>query len=232
MFKFVFQQVGYIIRRCLIYLAIKKYGASWMNKQKSSLLGNQPWEAIQYSERVADTRLWIGKADELIIAANFLEPEVLKYWSEFKGENSQTMVVPKRKCLQEAYLLLIAYALENFLKALLVHQNQKTLKGFLHLNLPKYLHNHDLIKLASQAGFKIALPEEELFSRLSRFSMWAARYPLPTRHTGLANVTILSDGKPYLNAYYKPQDIDQIHSITDRLRKYVVTEIANPGTLY
>ncbi|MCJ7508031.1 MAG: hypothetical protein MUO85_04780, partial [candidate division Zixibacteria bacterium] len=182
---------------------------------------NQLLQAIQYSEQLADTGLWIRKADELISAANFLEAEVLKFWSEIKIENNQPVSNPNRKCLQEAYLLLIAYALENLLKALLIHQNQATLKGFLHLRIPEYLWSHDLIELASKIRFNIDVFEEELLLRLSRYSIWAARYPVPTGPDGLANMEKLSDGKAHFIAYYSPKDIDTIHNIINRLRKEV-----------
>jgi len=196
-------------------------------KQKNKPQPHQALQAIQFSERLTDTRLWIEKADELISAANLLEAEALKYWSEIKIENNQIAGIPKRKNVQQAYFLLIAYALENFLKALLIHQNQKTLKGRLLQKLPGYLLSHDLIKLSSKARFNISVSEEELFCRLSRFSIWKARYPIPLYSDTLANMKILSDEKAHFTDYYKPQDINLIHNIIDRLRKYVVTEISN-----
>lgn len=196
-------------------------------KQKNRLQPNQTLQAIQFSERLTDTRLWIEKADELVSAANLLEVEVLKYWSEIKVQNDRIVGIPDRKNVQEAYFLLIAYALENFLKAFLIHQNQKALKDWLLKKLPGYLKKHNLVQLASEIRFNIDVFEEEFLHRLSRFSIWAARYPVPIDSDALANVKKLSDGKAYFVAYYKPQDINTIHNIIDRLRKYVVTEISN-----
>jgi hypothetical protein len=196
-------------------------------KQKNKPQPHQVLQAIQFSERLTNTGLWIEKADELIVAANFLEADALEYWSEIKVENNQIVSIPNRKNVQEAYFLLIAYALENFLKALLIHQNQKTLKGWLLQKLPGYLLSHDLIELASKAKFNINVSEEELFCRLSRYSIWKARYPIPLYSDALANMKILSDEKTYFTDYYKPQDINLIHNIIARLRKYVVTEISN-----
>jgi hypothetical protein len=195
--------------------------------QKNRLQPNQLCQAIQYSERLTDVRLWINKADELVSAANLLEVEVLKYWSEIKVQNDRIVSIPDRKNVQEAYFLLIAYALENLLKAFLIHQNQKTLKGWLLKKLPGYLKKHDLVQLASKIKFNIDISEEEFLRRLSRFSVWAARYPVPIDSNALANMNKLSDGKAYFVAYYKPQDIGTIHNIIDRLRKHVVTEINN-----
>ena len=184
-------------------------------KQKNRLRPNQLWQAIQISEQLTDVRLWIKKADELVSAANLLEVEVLKYWSEIKVQNDRIVSIPDRKNVQEAYFLLIAYALENFLKAFLIHQNQKTLKGRLLKKLPGYLKEHDLVQLASKIKFNIDVPEEEFLHRLSRFSVWAARYPVPIDPDDLANMKKLSDGKAYFVAYYKPQDICTIHNIID-----------------
>ena len=79
-------------------------------KQKNRLQPNQLWQAIQFSKRLTNTRLWIEKADELIVAANLLEAVALEYWSEIKVENNQIVSIPNRKNVQEAYFLLIAYA--------------------------------------------------------------------------------------------------------------------------
>ncbi len=195
--------------------------------EKNRLQPEQLLQAIDFSNRLTDTKLWFRMADDLIAAANILEVEVVKYWSEIKIENNQIVDIPNRKNVQQAYLLLIAYALENFLKALLIHQNQKTLKGRLLQKLPGYLLSHNLIELSSKARFNINVPEEELFCRLSRFSIWKARYPIPLYPDALANMKILSDEKAHFTDYYKPQDINLIHNIIDRLRKYVVTEIIN-----
>ena len=195
-------------------------------KKKRRLQPKQILQAVQYSEKLIDTTLWIGKADELINAANLLREEVIKYWSEIKIENGKIVGIPNRKNVQQAYFLLITYALENFLKVLLVHQNQKKLKGLLHQKLPDYLLTHDLIKLSLTAGFKINLYEEELFCRLTRFSIWKARYPIPINSDILINVKILSDEKAHFTDYYKPQDIHLIDNIIDRLRKHVLTEIS------
>ena len=50
---------------------------------------------------------------------------------------------------------MIAYVLENYFKALLIHQNQNDLKGWLLTQLPGYLKRHDLGKLASESKFKL-----------------------------------------------------------------------------
>ena len=173
------------------------------------------------------------KADELIAGANILEADVKKYWSEIQlDEHNQPVNTSGRKYVQGPYSLLIAYALENYFKALLIHRNKKDLKGWLltelkKTKLPKCFFNHDLVRLASELKFKLDISEEELLCRLSRSSIWAARYPVPINAEGLANMKKFSTGESYFTAYYAPRDIKRIHNFIDRLRNEVLTEIEN-----
>jgi hypothetical protein len=188
----------------------------------------QHWQEIDFSNRLTDTSLWIMKADELIAAANILEVEVVKYWSEIQlDEHNQPVNISNRKYVQGAFSLLLAYALENYFKALLIHRNQKDLKGWLLTELPRYLNQHDLGKLASKLKFKLDISEEELLCRLSRSSIWAARYPIPIGPKVLTNMKKFSNGQSYLIAYYSLQDIKLIHNFIDRLRNHVLAEIEN-----
>ena len=141
-----------LVQRLRIFTNSAKPTCTSFTKQKNRLQPNQLWQAIQFSERLTDVRLWIEKADELVSAAILLEVEVLKYWSEIKVQNVRIVSIPDRKNVQEAYFLLIAYALENFLKAFLIHQNQKALKGWLLKKLPGYLKKHKIASLKKLIG--------------------------------------------------------------------------------
>lgn len=186
----------------------------------------QLWQEIDFSNRLTDASLWIMKADELIAAANVLEAEVKKYWSEIQlDEHNQPVNTSGRKDVQGAYSLLTAYALENYFKALLIYRNKKDLKGRLLTKLPRYLNQHDLIELASKSKFKLDISEKEILCRLSRSSIWAARYPIPVEPKSLANMKKFSSGQSYFIAYYAPQDIKRIHDFVDRLRNHVFAEI-------
>jgi len=199
---------------------------------KNRLPPDQLLQAIDFSNRFTETELWIKMADELIAAANVLEAEIVKYWSEIRlDEHNRPVNTSGRKYVQGAYSLLIAYALENYFKALLIHRNKKDLKGWLlnkklvNTKLPKCFFKHDLGRLASELKVKLDISEEELLCRLSRSSIWAARYPVPIDAEGLANMKKFSTGQSYFIAYYAPQDITRIHDFVDRLRNYVLAEI-------
>jgi hypothetical protein len=194
---------------------------------KNRLQPDQLLQAINFSNLLTDKKLWIKMADDLIAAANILEVEVVKYWSEINVENNRIVSTSNRKYVQGAFSLLIAYALENYFKALIIHQERKSLKNKILSKLPKYLSSHDLCQLASKSKYKIDLSEEELLFRLSRSSIWAARYPVPVEPNRLTAMKMLSNGKAHLTAYYAPGDISKIHSLVERLRNYALTEIEN-----
>jgi len=184
-------------------------------------------QAIQFSQQLTNTGFWIDKADELLTAADILEGEVVQYWAEIGIKDGQVVGTPKRRNIQGPYFLLIAYSLENYLKALLIHRNLRSLKNRLLSSLPDYIKEHNLVQLARRVNLSISVQEEELLSRLSRNSMWAARYPVPTSPDGLAAIKEFSNGKAYLVAYFGPQDVNLIKKFTDRLQKHVMREFPN-----
>lgn len=188
----------------------------------------QPHEfqlAIQFSERLADPELWIRMAEELLAAARILQVDVVQYWSEVHVEGVRVVSAPCRKNVQGPYFLLTAYALENYFKALLMHKNRETLRNRLLTKIPNYVKQHDLLQLASEVGIKLTVIEEDLLCRLSRNSMWAGRYPVPTGPNSFSAIRQFSNGKTYLVAYFSPADIDRVNDFVDRLREYVTVEI-------
>jgi hypothetical protein len=182
-------------------------------------------QAIQFSEQLANAELWIGKAEELLAAAKILEVDVVKYWSEVRVEDGRVVSTLGRKNVQGPYFLLTAYALENYFKALLVHKNRESFRNKLITKIPDYIKEHDLLRLAREVAMKLAVAEEDLLFRLSRNSIWAARYPVPTGPDGITAIQQFSDGKTYLIAYFRPEDVDRIHGFVNRLREYVTLQI-------
>lgn len=198
--------------------------------RKHKLQPGQHLQAIQFSERLVETGWWIQKAHELEAAAAVLEPEIRRYWAEMKVEDRRVVQVPQRKCVQSQYLMLMAYALENYFKALLIHRNIDCLRGWLLSDLPGYIKNHNLVRLARQATIQLNASEEELLCRLSRYSTWAGRYPVPTGPDRLTAAKELSDGRTYLMAYYSPADLDRILCFAGRLRQTVLKETESTTT--
>lgn len=193
-----------------------------MQRKKPQL--NEYFSSIHFSENLANPELWIRKAEELLVAARILEAYVGRYWSKTRiDKNGRLAHLPRGKGRHVfgPYFLLIAYAIEDYFKALLVHKNQKSLDNKILKNIPPYINTHDLLQLARKVGMTVTMPEEDLLVRLSRNSIWKARYPVPTGPNGIAATQKFSDGKTYLTDYFGPKDISLIHSFLDRLVKNI-----------
>lgn len=180
---------------------------------------------IQFSERLLEFHGWIKKAEDLLAAASLLESEIRQMWAETEIDSGSVVRTSGRANVQASHFMLNAYAMENYFKALLLYRNRESRQNRLIRRLPSYLKQHDLIKLAKEAKLSLSVPEEELLARLSRDSIWAARYPVPTEPNAIRAMQQFSNGRSYLIAYYGPKDIDRLQDFMSRLRSIVEGEI-------
>lgn len=181
--------------------------------------------AIQFSEQLRRTELWITKGEELLAAAYILEVKLKSLWPKVRITNNIKVKTPIELGIQTIYFMLIAYAIENFCKALLIFRDREFLRHRLLTRIPGYIKEHNLQKLVDKIQLRFNVREQELLARLSRNSIWAARYPVPTEPRGIRAIEQFSDGKNYLTAYFSRQDFNRIHRFLDRLRKYVQEEL-------
>ena len=119
-------------------------------------------QTIDYSQRLLDSRGWIRCADSLLFAARLLETEIRQQWSEVIVEDGQVVHTSGRQDVHGPYFLLIAFALENFFKAVRVSLERPQLRNRLIAVLPPFLNEHDLLKLASAAKLSVEATVSEL----------------------------------------------------------------------
>lgn len=90
----------------------------------------------QYLDQALNWRLWVKSADDLLAAAKELEPSIKKFWSISKenlaAEREDVRKGRDRRPWKEAgpYLqaiqsMLVAYAIENLIKASLILKNKE-----------------------------------------------------------------------------------------------------------
>jgi hypothetical protein len=186
---------------------------------------------VEYHRRVSNPFLWIEKAYELISAAETLEPSINAYWNSLRiepdrGLVSETSETEGKELLQAPYFMMMAFALENYFKAILVADNDYSGELLIAGKLPVILKNHDLVKLAEITGLALGDVELSLLTRLSVNSIWQGRYPAPANCVELNNMPI-RQGKSIFTAYLSPMDIRNLHTLTKRLKKYVTLKVAS-----
>jgi len=186
----------------------------------------------QYLESLLNCDLWIGKAEELLAASRALEPHIRSYWDVVMSDAKQGRYSkggkPPHKTpvyFQAVYSMLIAYAIENLFKAMIIWGQQDTFRNQIMSNggkLPEKVKSHDLIRLAKEAQFKFNVNDEDLLTRLHRNSEWAGRYPVSVSSSGLKNIKVFTtDGKGHFTAFLSPKDIDLLEDLVHRVKTHI-----------
>jgi len=186
----------------------------------------------QYLESLLNWDLWIGKAEELLAAAGALEPHIRSYWdvvmSDVKEVRYSKGGKPPHKppvYFQAVYSMLIAYALENLFKAMIIGEQQDAFRNQIMSKggkLPAKVKHHDLIRLAKEAHFKFNVNDEDLMTRLHRNSEWAGRYPVPVSSNGLKNIKVFTtDGKGHFTAFLRSNDIGLLTDLVHRVKTHI-----------
>ncbi|MEO8682953.1 MAG: hypothetical protein ABI665_28155, partial [Vicinamibacterales bacterium] len=118
------------------------------------------------------------------------------------------------------HLMLVAFGIENLLKAALVRARSSDLANQLEPSsgLPRELKTHDLTKLARLLSFDLDLDEEGLLRRLARAATWGGRYPIPVGVEARSTTEVFSDGSRWAVAYNWPGDIDRFKALVSRVR--------------
>ena len=116
--------------------------------------------------------------------------------------------------------MLLAYAVENLLKAAIIRkysyeykkQFRKTLK------FPKELKCHDLVQLAKKAGLKFTMKEEDLLRRLTRSAIWYGGYPVSLEYTQLSGAETFSDKKEYFVSWFGGNDVKRLNGFIENIK--------------
>ena len=189
---------------------------------------------IQYVEQALNWQLWEKSADNLLAASKKLEPNIKKYWSEWreilteerknlKVRDIDPKIIPRRY-FQDIYSMLVAYAIENLCKASLILKNKKQYeqeilqKGILPADLKTP--RHDLAKLVKKLNLYINPYEKNLLLRISRNSHWQGRYPVPVKAEDL-NPVVKDEGNAHFVAFLAPEDIPKLKLLIIRIKKNI-----------
>jgi hypothetical protein len=190
---------------------------------------------VKFREQVLDSRLWISQAEELIEVSRKLEPSIKRYWlitSTYFNPKAGTYNPPPKlkpkKLLQATYFMLAAYAIENYLTAVLVARNKERYGRYILAtgNLPKDLKTigHDLVGLLRSTKLNVTQSELSFLTRLSQHSVWQGRYPVPSKADDL-NIATRYNGKgfDFKAIGLWPCDVQELKVLISRIAKLCST---------
>jgi hypothetical protein len=145
----------------------------------NTMSSTRDWEELfdaQASEPVA----WIELAQTLRLGAR----PVLARLQEIRDAtpNNEDVRLEQLGCVR-AYMLLIAAALENMLKAIAVKRGFITAAGGeLHHDGSVFpVNGHALKDMASSLQLELTPTDVDLLRRLGEYYLWASRYPVPKK---------------------------------------------------
>lgn len=131
----------------------------------------------------------------------------------------------------EIYMMLIGFSFENFLKGILicndlknVDDRIKTLKNWKGLG-------HDLFELVENCKIKVNDEEKSLLERLTIFSIWRGRYPVPIEPKDLPRLIKDPSGTLIPNVYIKTGDIQLIEDLFTRIKYSLDQKIEETKTI-
>lgn len=162
---------------------------------------------------------WLKSARALIASAKQLEPKVIELWENYRACLEDRNIQLKPDYYQCPYFMLLAFAVENFLKAAIVHKNSIRFKRKFRQDnkFPEELKGHDLIKLAQSANVTFTFEEEDLLRRLTRHAIWAGRYPVPLNFKHSSNAAKFLDGNEYAISWFGGTDVERLNSFIENL---------------
>jgi hypothetical protein len=187
---------------------------------------------VMYITSLKDIQAWVNMADTFIEASKIFEPKLKEFWDVIltnakEGRYEKGGEIPRQTPanLHGPYFVIISYALENLLKALIIKKRGDEISHqfFKSGKLPSLIKSHDLINLCHSAQIKLSIIEEDVLRRLSRQLLWKSRYPVPVNLPDMLNMIKYSDNHIYLTDLLKPDDNEQINNIISRLKAELIS---------
>jgi hypothetical protein len=181
------------------------------------------WDKVHrqnYESRAFWDIHWIAKANDLLLSAKLIEPEVIKLWESFHAHTADKTKRILADHYQGTYFMLLAYAVENLLKGAIIRERSWEYKEHFRrtLKFPKELQSHNLIRLARKAGLEFSFEQEDLLRRLTRSATWYGRYPVPLLYPDSAGAETFSDGKEYAVSWFGGDDVNRLNLFIGKLK--------------
>jgi hypothetical protein len=158
-----------------------------------------------YGAAIGSIRSWCATADDLLCAAAALRPKLVRFWKTVDAIREGRGRRFPRNNLHRVYFMLVAFALENLLKAALINSGAVSVAGA--TRLPGELNTHDLPRLARRTNLALGESDRHLLEELKRDCEWFGRYPVPAE---------APSARSYIS--YGKEDSDRLLALVRRVR--------------
>jgi hypothetical protein len=138
-----------------------------------------------FTSTILDKESWARCAEDLAGVMKILAIQMDSAWSNPPNAPGQKFADGFR--FHGIYLMLAAYAVENYLKAAIVSKNGWS-PADIASSLPSQLKSHNLLQLAKLLQLPLTSEEIEFLERIAVYAIWAGRYPIPLGRDGIKPV--------------------------------------------
>lgn len=171
---------------------------------------NAYWQRI-YSKSLAHSDQWVESARMLRQASQSLSADLKRGWLQLVEGSGPFPIALKQ---QPVFLMLCAYAAENYLKARIAVVSGLTEEN-IGTKLPKVLKSHNVTALTTTAGLILNAEEADICDRLTVYGIWAGRYPAPVDRDDLRPQTI--GAHTTLPTFFRGSDIAVAECLLEKL---------------
>lgn len=137
------------------------------------LLASAEWSS--FHDLAVDPASWTNKADELRMAARVLAIECGEWMRRARGTTKGRQSI-RRSSPMKQYLLLSAFSIENYLKALVIRRKPAAVSKH---QLERDITTHDLVDLYKRAGLRPSSSVRSFLELLTCAAVEFGRYPVP-----------------------------------------------------
>lgn len=207
-----------------------------IDAEKSRYHGDKGWDSDPdlFAKVAVTSNQWIGQSGEHLHAAQVLLPHIEQRDAIIaermkSGIRGSLKIAPS---LTGIYFLHCAFSVENAFKCVIAFHSAAEIEAEIRRTdrIPKGLLGHDLVELASKAGFGFQTNEEFALTFLSRYGTWAGRYPLPVHNDRNALTDMLSNGGHYLTGGYRLDQVPAFLAFAQTIYAWALTRVETLGT--
>ncbi len=139
----------------------------------------EAWVLRNFEQMASLPGTWEMSATVLLAAAQMLRDgrDAVREQLDALKEGD---AVPLEGMVQPVELMLRGFSLENLMKALWVKQGNAIVHDGKYLR-PANAGDHDLLQLSDAVGLALDAKSRDVLKRLSTFTSFVGRYPIPTR---------------------------------------------------
>uniref|UniRef100_UPI003216DB49 hypothetical protein n=1 Tax=uncultured Draconibacterium sp. TaxID=1573823 RepID=UPI003216DB49 len=156
---------------------------------------------------------WLGKAENHIISAECLNNRYVFLFKDFDKTHSSG-TINEQIALLETVPFLCGIAIENAIKALIIHRNSDMKTQEELITSKQWKTNHDILTMLENENIVF---DKTFIKRIQKALIWSGKYPLPSTKQ-------LRHDKDYNLHEYSSEDVNTTKELVSQIKQLIQTQ--------